>query len=185
MEIKKGGSLMRTGLSKGWPLLFFCPLLFVCFFSCATLPPEGEKLPPFAGFDGAKWGTSVEGVKKVAQAEGKAVFRDRTDTFPYALYASGTYLNAPVIFSYFFTPKSKKLYRVDLTWRDLAVHGRAWKDLTGKFGQPSYTQPNVDHWSWTDKTLVLLQKESDCIQIAYWGGELSQLNHREGNALLR
>ena len=53
----------------------------------------------------------------------------------------------------------KKLYRVDLTFRDLAVHKKALEDLIGKFGQPSYSQPNVDHWSWTDKNLVILQRE--------------------------
>ena len=172
-------------LSKGLPLVVSCLILFVCLFSCATLPPKVEKLPPFDGFAGVKWGTSIKEAKKVAEAEGKKVFEDRTYEPPFAFYASGTYLNSPVIFSYFFTPKSKKLYRVDLTFRDLAVHKKALEDLVGKFGKPSFSQPDVDHWSWTDKTLVILQREPDCIQIAYLGGELSALNHCEGNGILK
>ena len=176
---------MRTALSKGWPLVFFCSALFVCVLSCATLPPKVEKLPPFQGFSGIRWGTSIEEAKRLVEAEGKQVFEDRTNRLPYAFYASGTYLNSPVIFSYFFTPKSKKLYRIDLTFRDVAVHRKCLEDLIGKFGQPSYSQPDVDHWSWTDKTLVILQRQPDGVQIAYSGGELSELNHREGNGLLQ
>ena len=48
---------MRTTLSKGWSLVIFDSILFVCLFGCATLPPKGEKLPPFNGFMGAKWGS--------------------------------------------------------------------------------------------------------------------------------
>lgn len=176
---------MRTALSKEWPVVFCSLLLCVCFFSCASMPPRVEKLPPFKGFNGAKWGASIEEAKKAAGAEGKKVFEERTQRFPYAFYASGTYLNSSVILSYFFTPKSKKLYRVDVTFRDLTVDKKASEDLTGKFGRPSYSQPNVDHWSWTDKTLVILQREPDCIQIAYSDGEFSDLNHREGNGLLQ
>jgi hypothetical protein len=184
-KTKKGGFVMRTALAKGWPLGFFCSILFVCLFGCATVPPKVEKLPPFHGFAGVKWGASIEEARKVAEAEGKKVFEDRTHKTPFAFYASGTYLNSPVIFSYFFTPKSKKLYRVDLTFRDLKIHKKALEDLVGKFGQPSYSQPDVDHWSWTDKTLVILQRESGYIQIAYLGGKWAELNHQETNGMLQ
>jgi len=100
----------------------FLFILFVCLFSCATLPLKVEKLPPFHGFSGVKWGASIEEAKMVAEAEGKKVFEDRTDRPPYALYASKTYLNSTAIFSYFFTPQSKKLYRVDVTFKDLDVY---------------------------------------------------------------
>jgi len=176
---------MGTTLVKRWPPVVFCSILFVCVFGCATLPPQVEKLPPFQGFAGVKWGASLEEAKRVAEAEGKKVFEDRTYRPPYAFYASGTSLNSPAVFSYFFTPKSKKLYRVDLTFRDVSVHKKLLEDLIGKFGQPSYSQPNVDHWSWTDKTLVILQRDPGCIQIAYSDGECSELNHREGNGLLQ
>ena len=78
-----------------------------------------------------------------------------------------------------------ELYRVDLTFRDVSVHKKLLEDLIGNFGQPSYSQPNVDHWSWTDMTLVILQRLPDGVQIAYSGGECSELNHREGNGLLQ
>jgi hypothetical protein len=37
----------------------------------------------------------------------------------------------------------------------------------------------VDHWSWTDMSLAIFQREPDCIQISYSGGEMLKLNHRE------
>jgi len=50
---------------------------------------------------------------------------------------------------------------------------------------PSYSQPEVDHWSWTDMSLVIFQREPDCIQISYSGGEMLKLNHQEGDGLLQ
>jgi len=166
-------------------LTLVCLIILGGLFSCVTLPPAVEKLPPFVGFMGAKWGSSIEEAKNVMETEGKRVFEDRTKRPPYTLYASGTYLNSPVIFSYFFTPKSKKLYRVDVTFKDLTIYQKAKEDLIGKFGNPSYSQPEIDHWSWTDKSLVIFQRESDCIQISYSGGEMLKLNHQEGDGLLQ
>jgi hypothetical protein len=130
---------------------------------------------------GAKWEISVEEAKNVMETEGKKVFEDRTARSPYALYASGTYLNSPAIFSYFFTPKSKKLYRVDITLKDLTIYPKAKEDLLAKLGTPSYSQPGIDHWTWSDKSLVIFQREPDVIQISYIGGEISTLNHQETN----
>jgi hypothetical protein len=49
----------------------------------------------------------------------KKVFLDRTGTPPHVFYAQGDYLNSEAVSSYYFTPKSKKLYRVDITLKDL------------------------------------------------------------------
>lgn len=166
-------------------LTLVCLIIFGGLFGCVTLPPVVEKMPPFNGFMGARWGISVEDAKKVIETEGKKVFEDRTNRPPYALYASGVYLNSPSVFSYFFTPKSKKLYRMDMTFKDLTIYQKAKEDLIGKFGNPSYSQPEIDHWSWTDKSLVIFQRESDCIQISYSGGEMLKLNHQEGDGLLQ
>jgi hypothetical protein len=171
--------------SKKGFFVLLCSVACTSLFSCVTLPPAVEKLPPFVGFTGAKWGSSVEEAKNVMETEGKRVFEDRTKRPPYTLYASGTYLNSPVIFSYFFTPKSKKLYRVDMTFKDLTFYQKAKEDLIGKFGNASYSQPEIDHWSWTDKSLVIFQRESDCIQISYSGGEMLKLNHQERDGLLQ
>jgi hypothetical protein len=171
--------------SKGGFGVLLCLIACTSLFSCVTLPPVVEKLPPFSGFMGAKWGISVDDAKKVIQAEGKKVFKDNTDKPPYAFYASGTYLNLPAIFSYFFTPQSKKLYRVDMTFKDLTIYQRGKEDLIGKFGNPSYSQAKIDHWSWTDKSLVIYQRETDCIQISYSGGEMLKLNYQEGTGLFQ
>jgi hypothetical protein len=165
-------------------LALFCSIILGGLFGCVTLPPVVEKMPPLNGFMGARWGISVDDAKKVIETEGKKVFEDRTNRPPYTLYASGAYLNSPAIFSYFFTPKSRKLYRVDVTFKDLGIYQRVKEDLIREFKTPDYSQPRVDHWSWTDKSLVIFQQESDCIQISYSGGEMLKLNHQEGNGLL-
>jgi hypothetical protein len=70
---------------------------------------------------------------------------------------------------------------VDVTFRDLTIYQKAKEDPIGKFGNPSYSQPEIDQWSWTDKSLVIFQRDPDCIQISYSGGEMSKLNDQEGN----
>ncbi len=128
-------------------------------------------------------GDSVEEVKRAIATDGDKWFQDNTDKPPYILYASGNYLDDPALFTYFFTPKSKKLYRVDVTFSDLKVYEKAKNILIQKFKKPSYSQPDVDHWSWDDKSLIILQKNATHIQISYSSGPLLILNQKEGGLL--
>lgn len=172
-----------TLLRRGFELVL-CLLLCLGLSRCAPFPPRPEKLPPFHGFDTVTWGTSLEEARKKVTAEGKEVFEEWMDRPPFAFYATGTYLNSPARFTYFFTPKSKKLYRVDVTLDDPKVHQSVFQDFTAKFGPPSHSQGNVDHWSWTDKTVVILQLAADSVQIAYSDGTHALMNHREGDGLI-
>jgi|GEM_PF-1600453 len=176
---------MRQIFSHRRLILLYCLIISTISVGCTTLPPPVKTTPPFSGFKGAIWGNSVEEVKKISETEGKNIFEDRTHRPPYALYASGTYLNSLATFSYFFTPKSKKLYRVDVTFKDLGIYQRVKEDLIRGLKAPDYSQPEVDHWSWTDMSLVIFQREPDCIQISYSGGEMLKLNHQEGDGLLQ
>ena len=160
-------------------LTFICLVILSGLPGCASLPSKVEKAPPFNSFFGTRWGISIEEAKKVMESEGKKLFLDEAGKSPYALYASGTYLNSPAIFSYFFTPKSKRLYRVDVTLKDLSLYQKSKQDLIEKLGPPSYSQPGVDHWSYADRSLVIFQKESDSIQISYSGGEMLMRNYQE------
>lgn len=72
-----------------------------------------------------------------------------------------------------------------MTFKDLTIYQKAREDLMGEFGNPSYSQPEIDHWSWPDKSLVIFQRELDCIQISYSGGEMLKLNHQEEDRLLQ
>ena len=127
----------------------------------------------------ARWGGSVEEIKRAVDQDNLEWFQDKTDQPPYVLYASGTSLDAPAIFSYFFTPRSKKLYKVTLTLDDLALYDKARSQLVQKFGEPSFSQVGVEHWSWKDKSLIILQKDASHVQISYWSGPFLVLNHEE------
>jgi len=131
------------------------------------------------GFMTAKWGDSIGEVKKAIEADGNKWFQDRTDEPPYALYAFGNYLGSSAIFSYFFTPRSKKLYRVDVTFNDLRVYEKAKDHLIEKFRKPSFSQKDIDHWSWEDKSLVIFQKNAENVQISYSNGPFLELNQKE------
>ena len=170
---------MKTSAFSRRLLTTICLIILAGLLGCATLPPKGKKMPPFNGFIGAKWGISMEEAKKVMESEGNKLFGDGTDKSPYALYASGTYLDSPATFSYFLTPRSKRLYRVDVTLKNLSLYQKGKKDLIEKLGVPSYSQTGVDHWSYSDDSLVILQQEPDCFQVSYSGGEMLKLNHQE------
>jgi hypothetical protein len=171
----------RTEAMKSGGMLWIAGLLsFIVCAGCATTghvtidpSPLPEKVMS------ARWGSPVEEVKKAIDQDSIDWFQDKTDQPPYGLYASGTYLNAPAIVSYFFTPRSKKLYKVTVTLNDLAVFRTARDELIGKFGNPSFSQLDVDHWSWQDKSLVILQRDASHVQISYWSGPFVVLSHEE------
>jgi hypothetical protein len=161
-------------------------LIFVVYAGCATTSSITFDPPPLPeGVMSARWGNSVEEIKKAIDQDSIAWFQDKTDQPPYTLYASGTSLGAPAIFSYFFTPRSKRLYKVTLTLNDLSLYDRAQTQLLQKFGKPSFSQPDVDHWSWKDKSLIILQKDGSNVQISYWSGPFLVLNHEEQEGPLK
>jgi len=155
-------------------------LVFIVYAGCATSSHVTIDPPPLPeGVMSTRWGSPVEEVKKAIDQESIDWFQDKTDQPPYALYASGACLNAPAIFSYFFTPRSKKLYKVTVTLDDPSLYGTARGELIQKFGKPSFSQLDVDHWSWQDKSLVILQRDASHVQISYWSGPFVVLSHEE------
>ncbi len=167
-------------------IIFFSILLLILLVGCVTQPRGPVEPPPFPdGWMSAKWGASVEEVKEAIEKDGNNYFQDDAEKPPYALYVSGNYLGEPSIFSYFFTPKSKKLFRVDVTCNDPRVYEKIRGELMQRFKSPTFSKKDVDHWSWRDHSLVILQKESSFVQVSYSKGTLSKLNHQEGDGLLR
>jgi hypothetical protein len=125
----------------------------------------------------------VEEVKRAIAIDGNKWFQDRTEGPSHELYAFGTYLDHPAIFSCFFTPMSKKLYRVDVTFSDLKVYEKAKNVLIQKFKEPSQSQADVDHWSWNNKSLIILQKNTTDVQISYSSGPFLIQNQEEEGLL--
>jgi hypothetical protein len=171
--------------SKGFMktiFLFFS--VFIFLIGCAV-PVRVAIEPPgrLEGFMGAKWGASVEEVKRAIEMDKNKWFQDRTGESSHALYAFGVYLVHPAIFSYFFTPKSKKLYRVDVTFSDLKGYEEAKNDLIQRFKKPTFSQKDVDHWSWEDKSLIILQRDAINAQLSFSDGPLLELNQKEGGLL--
>jgi len=161
-------------------LILISPLLITLLLGCWTKVYFSIEPPPFPDtFMSAKWGASAEEAKQAIHKDGNKWFKESTDKPPYAIYASGDYLDEPAIFSYFFTPKSKRLYRVDVTFSNLRVYEKGRNDLIQKFKKPSFSQKDVDHWSWNDKSLIILQEDSTHVQISYSNGPLLVLNQKE------
>ncbi len=158
--------------------------LLVLLTGCVT--PRGPIEPPaFPNtWMNSKWGDSVAEVKRAIEKDGNRMFQEATESSPYAVYASGAFLEQPAILSYFFTPKSKKLYRVDVTYHNPGVYARVREEMVQRFKSPTYSKKDVDHWSWKDDSLVILQKTGSLVQVSYSNGVFSRLNHQEGNGLL-
>ena len=152
---------------------------------CAAPPRAVTPAPPAfpEGFLHARWGSSVDAVKEAVAKDGHPWFKDSTDRPPYALYAHGKYLGTPAIFSYFFTPTTKRLCRVDVTFNDLRVLGKAKDSLVQEFRQPSFSQSDVDNWCWEDHSLIILQRDAVNVQIVYASGPFLVLNQQEEDTL--
>jgi hypothetical protein len=165
-------------------IFFISSLLIILLSGCPTRVWVSKEPPiPLGEFLSSNWGDSIDEVKKAIDRDGNKWFKDDTDKSPFMLYASGNYLDFPAIFSYFFTPKSKKLYRVDVTFSDLNVYEKGKNILIRKFKEPSYSEPGIDHWSWHDKSLLILQKNATHVQISYSSGPFLMQNQKEGGLL--
>ena len=156
-------------------------LLAILVLGCQAqirLPAKVASFPD--GFMSAKWGASVEEVKQAVESDGNRWFEDRTDKSPYAMYASGNYLDTPVIISYFFTPKSKRFFRASATFNDVRVYEKVKEDLLRKFNKPTFSQRDVDHWSCENQSLVILQRNTTHVQFSLLDGTFAALNQKEG-----
>jgi hypothetical protein len=165
--------------SKAVPFCFF---LIIFFVGCATPIRVPIEPPPFPNeWMGAKWGGSPDEVKAALEKGGPNLFQEDTSKPPYALYASGVFLGEPAIFSYFFTPKSKRFFRIDVTYDNPGVYEKIKGELMQTFKGPTYSRKDVDHWSWNDNSLLILQREASFVQVSYSNGTFLRLNHQEGN----
>ena len=165
-------------------MIFIFSLTIILLSGCpAPVWVSKEPPVPLDPFLSSKWGDSAEEVKRAIAIDGNKWFQDNTDKPPYMLYAYGNYMDYPTIFSYFFTPTSKKLYRVDVTFSDLRIYEKAKNVLVQKFKKPSYSQTDVDHWSWDNKSLIILQKNTTHVQISYSSGPLLIQNQKEGGLI--
>jgi hypothetical protein len=152
-------------------------LMFAVLLGCAAQERVVVKDPPAfpEGVADTKWGMQVKEVKEVVET-----FQDDTEKSPSALYASRKYFDLPAIVSYFFAPKSKKLYRIDVTFNDPGVYGDVKGKLVQTFKDPTYTQPDSEVFLWKDSSMLLLQKNRDSVQVSFMSGPLSKLNNEEG-----
>jgi hypothetical protein len=155
-------------------------LLSVLILGCRAqvrIPAKMALLPD--AFMNAKWGASVEEVKQAIEKDGNRWFEDRTDKSPFAIYASGTYLDTPVVISYFFTAKSKRFFRASVTFDNLRVYEKLKDDLIRKFNNPTFSQKDVDHWTCENRSLVILQKDTANVQFSFLNGQFAALNQKE------
>lgn len=168
--------------SRTWgPGLVISFLLSIWLAACARpLQETADRVDPPKGFLHALWGMGVEEVKEAIRKDGHLSFQDGTDKPPYALYASGGQWDFSAIFSYFFTPLTKRLYRVDVTFGDLRAYEKARTYLLQAFKEPVYVQKGVEHWSWADRSLVILQQDSTSVQVSFSSGPWLVLNQQEG-----
>lgn len=160
-------------------LVLFLPVIGLGGGCAPPFPKMADVGSPPKGFLHASWGMGVEEVKEAIRKDGHRWFQDRTDRPPYALYASGDQWDFSAIFSYFFTPLTKRLYRVDVTFGDIRAYEKAREHLIQLYKGPAYAQNGVEHWSWGDRSLVILQQDSTSVQVSFSSGPWLILNRQE------
>jgi hypothetical protein len=140
--------------------LLLSPLLLLVLNLQAMAQPPSH-------FMGARWGMSIEETREVIRSEAKRVTQDDTKGNTPVLYAKGIFLGSQANFSYFFTPKSKRLYRVDVTFNDSRMYEKVKAYLTKRFKGPTSSQQNMDQWMWGDKGRIDLKKEPGQVLLSY------------------
>ena len=151
-------------------------LMFAVLLGCAAQQKPVTEPPAFPeGVADARWGMQVKEVKEAVET-----FQDDTGKPPFALYASRKHFDLPAIVSYFFTPKSKKLYRTDVTFNDPGVYGAVRGELAQMFKDPTFTQPDSEVFLWKDSSVLILQKNPNFVQVSFMSGPLLKVNNEEG-----
>jgi hypothetical protein len=156
-------------------------LMFAVLLGCAAQQKPVTEPPAFPeGVADTKWGMQVKEVKEAVET-----FQDDTGKPPFALYASRKHFDLPAIVSYFFTPKSKKLYRTDVTFNDPGVYGAVRGKLAQMLKDPTFTQPDSEVFLWKDSSVLILQKDPNSVQVSFSSGPLLKLNNEEGGEPLK
>jgi hypothetical protein len=157
-------------------LTILLSLMFAVFLGCAAQEKVVKEPPAFPeGVADTKWGMQVKEVKEAVET-----YQDDTEKSPFALYASRKEFDLPAIVSYFFTPKSKKLYRIDVTFNDPGIYGAVRGKLAQMFKDPTFTQPDSEVFLWNDSSVLILQKNANSVQVSFMSGPLLKLNNEEG-----
>jgi len=151
-------------------------VMFAVLLGCAAQPQKPvTRMPAFPeGVADTRWGMQVKEVKEAVET-----FQDDTGKPPFALYASRKHFDLPAIVSYFFTPKSKKLYRTDVTFNNPGVYGAVRGKLVQMFKDPTYTPPDTELWLWKDSSMLILQKNPNSVEVSFSNGPLLKLNYEE------
>ena len=151
-------------------------LLMFAVLGCAAQQKALTEPPAFPeGVADTKWGMQVKEAKEAVET-----FQDDTGKPPFALYALRKHFDLPAIVSYFFTPKSKKLYRTDVTFNDPGAYGAVRGKLAQMFKDPTFTQPDSEIFLWKDDSMLILQKNPNSVQVSFLKGPLLELNNEEG-----
>ena len=151
-------------------------IMFAVLLGCAAQQKALTEPPAFPeGVADTRWGMQVKEVKEVVET-----FQDDTGKSPFALYASRKHFDLPAIVSYFFTPKSKKLYRTDVTFNDPGAYGAVRGKLAQMFKDFTFTQPDREVFLWKDSSVLILQKDPTSVQVSFMSGPLLKLNNEEG-----
>ncbi len=151
-------------------------VMLAVLLGCAAQQKPVTEPPAFPeGVADAKWGMQVNEVKAAVET-----FQDNTGKPPFALYASRKHFDLPATVSYFFTPKSKKLYRIDATFNDPGVYGAVRGKVAQMFRDSTFTQPDREVFLWKDSSVLILQKDPNSVQVSFSSGPLLKLNNEEG-----
>lgn len=142
---------------------------------------------PFPAFaydvKGYKWGEPLEGVKdRLYLNDKKAVFNEKACTVVY----TDTILKKECKVSLLFTPTTKKLAGIAITWNDPAVHTDVMNDLKRKYGpsMPYAGENRTREYSvWYsptsryDRVVVIGDKKR--VVLGYYGGEFYKMYEDE------
>lgn len=142
--------------------------------------------PAFAyNVKGYQWGESLETVKNRLYLGGKKpVFNEKACTLVY----KDTVFNKECKVSLLFTPTTKKLAGIAMTWNDPTVSSDVMNDLKNKYGPSTPyagTNRTREYSVWASPTSrydrIVLIGDKKRVTLGYFGGEFYKMYEEEVN----
>ena len=131
-------------------------LLVMILFATASYSSEAPD-----GFQGAKFGMSIEEVKKIARKEGKICIKETEDNKILMYLFKGVVMGEEIKIEYAFTPISHKFFAIRLFFKDITFF-RIKTMLVNKYGNPvkkdEFEISEKDMWIFSDVAIFLEEK---------------------------
>lgn len=147
-------------------------VLFTMSFLVACSTKNGDELELL--IEDFKWGSSIEEVKELIISKGHYPVQTSGGNVGYI----DVILSEEVLVAFYFTPKTRKLYKAALNWNTDRIRDRLQKILDQKYGTSGRESEDVKEYQQEDYRLILELGSSDTL-LGLYSNEYTDIHKQE------